>query len=185
MIEKLDSFPRQIRLSRRGAVLQVRLAAGYAQAVEPFALPKLPLSLVHWLGALANLCYGQHQTCLAVSLLLDPVLKRWLPVLPTQQCGPSHARWQVRSEDYQDLPKNLLLAGSFQSTGSGSLFDALDLVPAFDGIHLVQQTGGDDRQAGAFGFIRCEGQAVLSEPGAILIDDLQDTLWRHASRLKR
>src|SRR4051812_43022528 len=61
--------------------------------VEPFPLPRLPLGVLHWCSAVAALARARHRACLAVVLLLDPELRRWVPTLPTQACSRRGVRW--------------------------------------------------------------------------------------------
>ena len=149
-----------------------------------FPIPRLPLSLAQWLSALGELFRRERSACLAVALLLDARSRRWVPVLPHQQCGRRRSRWSPDDADFLSEPPDLLLAGSYQTLAPGDPFDAAAVVPPFDGLHFVEQrrpnTGRGRR---SFAFLRFQDEPHFADPATVLVDDLSDTLRRHAQRL--
>jgi hypothetical protein len=171
-----------IRLVRRNNVLSaLPLTPGNMREVGVVPLPKVPISLVHWLTALGQLFWSEHQKCLGLLLMLDLEYRRWTWLIPTQTCTSRGVQWKTKLSDMIDQPPHLLIAGSFQTTAAGGVFDAHALVPAFDGLHLVQQV--DQQEGGAWSFIHCDTESALVDPLSILGDDLRDTLHRYIDRL--
>jgi len=149
---------------------------------SPFPLPRLPLSLVRWSGAVADLYWREERACMALVLLLEPTTGRWLAIPPSQRCDRHRPHWRLRERDFSDLPPQILTCGSFQTAAAADVFAAARCVRAYDGVHLIQQPGGGDRLAWIF--LTCDGgEALLAHPVAVLVDDVEDTLRRYAHRL--
>lgn len=145
-----------------------------------FPLPRLPLSLVHWCGAVADRFRRRRVACLALALLLDRRSGRWFAVPVPQRCGRAHARWLGHSLELPDLAPELLVCGSFQTASAADVRAAASRVPQFDGVHLVQHRSA----ASAWTFLRCEGgEPMLAEPARLMVDDVEDVLRRYAGRL--
>lgn len=62
------------------------------------------------------------------------------------------------------------------------MFDLLDEVPGFDGLHLLDQYKGE-RLIASFMFLRHDGEVTVADPAAFMVDDVRSTLDRHANRL--
>jgi hypothetical protein len=178
---------RLIRLVPGDAGLMVTAAGGRDAdaAFDPVVLPRLPLTLAHWLSAFGEMFWQERSACLAVALLLDVTTRRWAAVPPTQRCGRRRSRWSLRAADFGQEPVWMRLAGSFATVGSEDLFEAARSVPMFDGLHLIQlQTPRKGEERGLAVFLRFEGEARVANPANVVSDDLRDVLRRYASRLR-
>ncbi len=179
--KKPRQLPRIRIVHRKSALAAVPLARG-TRATNAVALPKLPLSLVYWMTGLGQLFWIEHRRCIGLLLMLDLEYRRWTCLIPTQNCTPQAVQWKTTSEDLVDQPSHLFIAGSFQTTSISGMYDAHALVPAFDGLHLIQQVDRED--GGAWSFIHSDGEPALADPSSVLGDDLSDTLRRYTHRLK-
>ena len=177
---------RQVTLSRDGPALVAAPRDGRRRrGPKSVPLPRLPLSLAAWLSALATRFRRRRGDCLGVMLMLDVSTRRWVPLLPTQRCGRHWVGWSTRDEDFVDLPPHLWIGGSFQTLASDDPIDAADAVPSFDGVHLLnwRTTSHGRSRAAAWIFVRAAGEVGLADAANVLVDDLADTLRRHAHRL--
>ncbi|HEX8911283.1 MAG TPA: hypothetical protein VF796_02910 [Humisphaera sp.] len=176
-----------IRLRPAGDRLLVTRSPAGDPPAEPFPLPRLPLSALRWCAAAAARHWADRRACLAVLLLLDPPLRRWVPVLPPKACGRRAVRWAVADADAAGLPPHLLVAGSFQALGPGDVFAAHAAVPPFDGVHAVEQRPGGRRgRRSSYLFVRAGGgeAGLLADPASVLSDDVGAALREAASRLR-
>ena len=173
---------RRIVLVQSGDRIRVTPAES-ANGFPSFALPHLPLSAVRQLAALGDRFWNERQACIVAVLMLDRLTRIWMPVLPTQWCRRSGARFRLWPEDYSDLPSHLVIGGSFQTRLSPGLFGAAKAVPGWHGVHLVASAdncaGGD-----GFVFLRLSSEAQLIDPDRVFADDLQLMLRRYAGRLR-
>jgi hypothetical protein len=127
--------------------------------------------------------WQKQQRCIAVALMLDLSLRRWLPILPTQSCSARIVQWNPSDPYLSALPPQLVLAGSFQSAPPGDLLDAADQVPAFDGLHIVQQRRTSKRGRRTWLFLHSDHQTTLADPAELVSDDLDTALREAQDRL--
>jgi hypothetical protein len=176
---------RQIRLAQAGPRLHITSLDPGIIIPRPLVLPRLPLSLVRWCTALADLHWSQHRRCMGIFLLLDAGTSRWDTIIPRQRCRRRLAHLSLRLPPDQALTSESLLAGSVQTACVQDPVQAARLVPPFDGLHIVQcppRTAG--RLQHTYILLRSDGQVSLIHPDAVLVDDLVQTLREHARRLR-
>jgi hypothetical protein len=168
---------RRVRVVQRSGRYFV-CSLGPLQEFPEFELPPLLLSFVHNLVSISSEFFQSYHRCVAFSLMIDPEIKRWMAVPPTQHCGTNRSEWNYIPDDFLDCGR-WLLGGSFQIAESSGLFAAIELVPAHDGIHVVVSP---DASAGALSFLRSNDQSMLIHPRSIMIDDLLDLSTRYRDR---
>jgi hypothetical protein len=151
---------------------------------ESFPLPRLPTTDVHWAADFAARFWRARRRCVSAALMLDVMTRRWMPVVPTQNCARGGARWSCRPADFAGLPAHVRLAGSYQSHPAPGPFAAAAAVPPFDGIHVIEQPPYRRRPRLAYTFLRYRGEAALAEPAAVLANDVAAALSRFALRLR-
>lgn len=148
----------------------------------PFPVPQFPVSQLHWLSHLAKLFLTQQQRCVVVTLMLDAAQQKWVrPQIPTQRCGRDGACWSHDEDDYTGRPPAHLIGGSFQSAHVRSLDEAVSLVPAVDGMHLINNV--HDEPSLVYVFAHHNGQAHAVEAGQFFINDVAYTLDQHRDQL--
>jgi hypothetical protein len=159
---------------------------GRGRASAPLPLPRLPSSTVTWCAAVAARFRDDHGACLAIVLVLDRLSRRWSPLIPTQVASGRAVRLALAASDLAHLPAHVLLAGSYQTRGAGDVFDAAAAVPAFGGVHVVEQGRGGRRPDASLLFLRIDAtaDAALADPAVILVDDVDQALREAFGRLR-
>jgi hypothetical protein len=173
-----------IRLQQSGPRLEVISLDETLAVPRPIVLPRLPLSLIRWCLALADLHWNQHRRCMGIFLLLEADTLRWHTIIPRQRCRKRQAQLSLRLPPDPLLTPQSLLAGSVQTACVSDLTSAVGCVPSMDGLHLIQErprTAG--RLQRTYVLVRMGDHVSLIHPNAYLIDDLAQTLREHAGRL--
>ena len=138
---------------------------------EPFAFPPMPWSTLIWLGTLGGSIWDQHKVCCSLLLLLNPQRRCWGITVPPQKPRREGVSWQMTDTvpmgNTPDTPHHI--GGTFQMAQADNPEQVLDLVPKVDGLHLVHRAGAE--QAGAWMFLRVEGELALQNPNDIIVDD--------------
>jgi len=175
---------RPIRLLQQDAKLGVAPPLEDPERFEPFRLPKLPLSLARWTNAFGYRVRRRRDVCVALILMLDCEQRQWVtPAVPTQECNHERVLWNLRASDYGDRRGAERIAGSFQTwAADAEPIDIADHLPAFDGLHLVDQYQGKELHR-SWMFLRCAGENSLADPAEILVDELRSTLRRYSHRM--
>jgi hypothetical protein len=151
----------------------------------PQTLPRMPLTLVHWCGLVAERFFRRQRRCLLIALMLDTSMRRWSFSIPAQRCSRYVARWNGPADHYlSTMPAHVRLAGSFQSAPPGHITDAMYLPPHFDGIHLVAQRRSGRRPRRGWVFVRQEQELGLGDPAALIGDDVDQALRDAADRVR-
>jgi hypothetical protein len=154
------------------------------QTFEPFALPRVPVSLLAWCGTLAGMFREKHQRCLGCLLTLDPRQRRWTrAVVPSQRCEVRRSAIHVDAAGTSDVPAGCVVAGSSQSAVLAEPAEASWLVPAFDGLHVVDDLAGSEGDTSSHCFVRAGGVLFPVGPEAVVFDDWVAALRQHADRL--
>jgi hypothetical protein len=129
--------------------------------------------------------WRERGLCLAALLMLDPVSRRWSPLIPTQTSNHRTMRISVRDGDFASIPAGWVIAGSYQGSPARSLVDAWRTVLAFDGLHCITCRAGERHARRTFAFLRNGGgDAALADPAAALVDDITAALRDAADRIQ-
>ena len=138
---------------------------------EPFGFPLFPCSTLNWLGALSGTIWNQHEVCCALLLLIDPTRRRWGITAPPQQPPPDGVNWKLTDylsrDNTSEMPRHV--GGTYQMAVADDPEQALELILQADGLHLVHPVGMEP--AGAWMFLRVEGELTLQNPSDIVFDD--------------
>lgn len=140
-------------------------------AQEPFVFPHLPWSTMNWLGALGDRVWDQHEVCCALLLLINPARRCWGVTCPPQQPREDGVSWQMTDAvpmgNNPETPRHI--GGTFQMARADSPEQVLELIPTCDGLHLIHPVGME--LAGAWSFLRVQGQLSLRNSEEIVFDD--------------
>ena len=140
-----------------------------APSFPPLEFPRLPLSLHCWLTGLGAEFRRRHDRCLATLLVLDYRMGFWVqPVIPSQSCGEEGSAWTL-DWGHQVLPPDHRIAGSFQMRVARDLNEAMETVPQFDGLHIVQTLQG--QQSIAYCFLHIDGETSVLPVDQAMEDD--------------
>ena len=150
--------------------------------MQPFLVPQFPLSQLQWLDHMAKLFARRHQRCMCVTLMVDAHEQRWVrPQFTPQRCRTDGVSWSHDDQDYLDRGPTIVIGGSYQSGTATSLDEALSLVPAFHGMHLINVLGEVQLM---YAFVRHGGDVDAFDMGGFFIDDVAYALDQCAPLLQ-
>jgi len=137
----------------------------------PFPFPHLPLSTINWLGALGGRIWDQHEVCCALLLLINPARRCWGVTVPPQKPRTDGVSWQMADAvPMGNMPETqLYIGGTYQMARADDPEQAISLTPQADGLHFVHAV--DIEPAGAWSFLRVEGQLSVCYPEEVVFDD--------------
>jgi hypothetical protein len=157
---------------------------GEGVSFPPFILPRVPQSRVAWLVACGDRVWQRRQRCLAALLLLGTRCGRWTLRLPQQRCGPDAACWTASADNLSGPPSDLRLAGSYQTRVLAPGEQAIETVPALDGVHLVQVIEPARGTGPLWVFVRSAGRVRDVRPDRVVGDDLAEAIDEAMPRLR-
>ena len=151
--------------------------------LEPFLLPRFPLTQVNWLTRVSAVFLKTHQRCMVASLMLNPRHEHWVePQIIPQRCGRDGATWTHRDGDYAHRSKQHRIGGTYQSANVQSLTEALSLVPQFDGIHMVSVRNDPSE---LYVFVHYETDVHVLDFNRFFIDDVEAELELYDVQMER
>jgi len=168
--------PIRLRHEQNSIVVEADVVAG----TEEFAMPPLSKSLADWLALGTNLYLQRRRRCVAVLLVFNLTTRLWGYGVPRQQAGRDAACWRMLKSDFPGMSPAVRVAGSLQIRVLSPGEEPHDVVPPFDGLHLVQVP--QQLQQTIWTFVRIDQQVNHVPAADVMHDDLEGLVSEFESR---